>query len=184
MVSKKRKSQKRKSARSSRSQGKANASKRPSNVRRKVRIIDPAIPQERGLLRVKRGETQQAAAKAEGISVKSLRNFMKKNTRAKWVHGKWEIKDSRAVPMLILENGKLHAIPVGSKGATKIGNYWNAVNKFLETNDPKLIPTRKNASVRDALGKVHHLDIDPNALRRGDSIGDLSFHTLYPETVV
>jgi hypothetical protein len=180
MVSSKRKSPKRKRSRSSRLKGKAKASKKHS---RKVRIIDPVIPQERALSRVKRGETQKAAATAEAISVKSLRTFMKKNTRSTWVNGKWTIKDTRAVTMLVLENGKLHAIPVGSRSAAKIGTYWNAVNQYLDTNNPKLLPTSKSATVRDAYGVVHHLDIEPNVLRGADSIGDLSFHTVYAETV-
>lgn len=148
-----------------------------------IGVFDPANPNDRALSRVKQGETQQAAAKAEGISVKSLRNFMKKNTRSKWMNGKWEINDPRAVYTLIFEDGQLQSFPFRKKAASKIGKFWNAVNEALLTNDPSHIAPFRGVRVRDAYNKYHVFDTDLNALRRADSIGDLAFHTLYDQTV-
>ncbi len=148
-----------------------------------IGVFDPANPRDRAQSRVMRGETRKAAAKAEGISVKSLRNFMKKNTRSKWVKGKLEIIDIRPVNTLIFEDGRLQSFPFKKKAASKIGKFWNAVNEALLTNDPSHLAPFRDVRVRDAFNKYHVFDTDLNALRRADSIGDLAFHTLYDQTV-
>jgi hypothetical protein len=132
---------------------------------------------------MKEGAAQKAAAKAEGVPVKGLRNFIKKNTRSKWVKGKWEINDPRAVYTLIFEDGRLQSFPFRKKAASKIGKFWNAVNEALLTNEPSHLAPFRDVRVRDAYNKYHVFDTELNALRRADSIGDLAFHTLYDATV-
>lgn len=170
--------------------GKTKSSRRRSGAKQSrtkakapMGIFDPANPYDRALSRMKEGADQKAAARAEGISVKSLRNFMKKNTRSKWVNGKWEINDPRAAYTLIFEDGRLQSFPFRKKAASKIGKFWNAVNEALLTNDPSHLAPFRDVRVRDAYYKYHLFDTDLNALRRADSIGDLAFHTLYDATV-
>lgn len=132
---------------------------------------------------MKEGAQQKAAAKAESISVKSLRDFMRKNTRSNWVNGRWKINDPRAVYILIFEDGRLQSFPFRKKAASKIGKFWNAVNDALLTNNASHLTPYRDMRVRDAYNRYHVFDTDLNALRRADSIGDLAFHTLYDQTV-
>lgn len=160
------------------------APRRVKKRKRPVRIIDLDNPLDRALALMKAGTPQKAAAKAEGVSEKAVRKFRRANTNSKRVRGNWVIKDRRAVKLFIFEAGQIRSIPVGKKAASEIGHYWNAVNRFLETNDASHLLPYRGASVRDALNKRHVFETDPRVLRRSDSIGDLSFHTLYRNTVV
>jgi len=141
---------------------------------------NPAL--ERALTRMKNGETQRSAAASESVTVEQLRRYVKENTRAKLRGRKWIILDRRPINMLIASRGILIAIAVPYRSKSLVGKYWNAVNKFLVTNNISHLRPFRDVGVRDANGKRHVFETDPNILRRLDSVGELSFHTLYKNT--
>jgi hypothetical protein len=150
--------------------------------RPKTSIPDPGDPRERALKLMKAGATQKAAAKSAGVSVEKLRRYMKENTSAKRQGRTWTIIDRRPVMMVIASQGQIRWIGVRKKAASKIGHYWNEVNKFLETNDVSHLKPFENRGVRDANRKYHPWETSPNTLRKLDSIGELSFIDIYRNT--
>ncbi|MGA8611668.1 MAG: hypothetical protein WB760_08090 [Xanthobacteraceae bacterium] len=55
----------------------------------------------------------------------------------------------------------------------------SAVGQFLKTNDPKFLAEFKGTSVKDASGKVHQFEADPNTLYRLSSAGGEPFEEIY-----
>lgn len=164
----------------SRSQARGHA--RPGEIRRKtLTIADPSDPRERALERVKAGMTRKAAAKSEGVSLKTLRRYLKENTTVKRKGGKLIITDRRPVMVLILslDNPNPYWVPVHKKAASKIGHHWNAIDKFIKTNKVSHLKPYKDRGVFDANRKYHPWETRPNILRKLESIGELSFINMY-----
>jgi hypothetical protein len=163
------------------SRARARGHARAGDIRRKRPAeVDPNDPREKALKLMKSGSTQKAAAKSVGISVEKLRRYIKENTTAKLKGKKWIIIDRRPVSLIMASNGKLIWVNVGRKSASKIGFYWNAVNKFLQTNDISFLAPYRGAGIYDInKKKFHPFETGPNNLRKLDSIGELSFVDIY-----
>ncbi|MEM3502849.1 MAG: hypothetical protein QXJ62_05015 [Nitrososphaeria archaeon] len=90
-----------------------------------------------------------------------------RNTNAfKKVNGKWTAKkyDKISRVMSIYENGKQEWIEIrDSRTASRIGKYSNAVKEFLSTGNVEALKQFRK-SFKDANGKLHHLETDPNKL--------------------
>jgi hypothetical protein len=67
----------------------------------------------------------------------------------------------------------------GSKEATLIGQYWAAVQKYLETGDASVLQKIRRKTITDADGKRIRLIKDLAELDRLASAGVLSFESLY-----
>jgi hypothetical protein len=166
-----------------RSHAHARGHARTADVRRKhLTVADPSDPRERALALMKAGKSQRAAAKLGGVSVERLRRYLEENTRAKRKGRKWIIVDRRPVIMVVASEGDLRWITVRKRAASKIGHYWNAVNKFLDTNKRSYLAPFKDGGVYDADRKFHPWETRPNILRRLDSVGELSLVDLYRNT--
>ena len=161
------------------SRARARGHARAGDVPRLTSIPDPSDAREKALKLMKAGATQKAAAKSAGVSVEKLRRYMKENTSAKRQGRKWIIIDRRPEMMVIASQGELRWIAARKKAARAIGYYWNAVNRFLMTNDASHLDSFRNHGVRDADGKYHPWETNENVLRRLDSIGELSFPDIY-----
>ncbi len=156
---------------------------RAGEVRRKtLTVADPSDPRERALALMKAGKTQKAAAKSAAVSVEKLRRYLKENTSTKRKGRNWIIIDRRPVMMVIASRGEIRWIAVRKKAASEIGHYWNAVNKFLDTNKAFHLTPFQGKDVRDAEGKYHPWETDPNILRKLDSVGELHFVDIYSQT--
>lgn len=59
------------------------------------------------------------------------------------------------------------------------GEHLSAVGRFLETNDIEFLRPFEGLAVRDAKGKAHPLETDPNALYRLAASGSELFHEIY-----
>ena len=174
-----------KSRNSKRSLTKRGTSKRKRNAKIGTRPRIPADPndrREKALELMKKGVSQEEAARTLGISAKTLARYRKLHTTSKLKHRKWNILDFRPANMLIASGGIVFAITVPYRSKTLVGKYWSAVNKFLDTNNVKYLRPFRDVVVRDIHGKRYVLETDPNTLRRSDSVGELSFHTLYKNT--
>lgn len=68
--------------------------------------------------------------------------------------------------MTLFSEGKTIRAKVGRKTAGRIGEYLNAVDEFLKTNDPHHLGRFVGLAVKDNGGKSHILETRPNALYR------------------
>jgi hypothetical protein len=69
-----------------------------------------------------------------------------------------------------------------SRQATMLGNYWAAVQKYLQTGDPSGLKKFRRKRIADASRRRVPLIIDQAELDRLGSAGVLSFETLYAKT--
>ena len=143
--------------------------------------IDRQSPLERALTRIKRGETQKAAASAEGVSVEKLRVYQKLNTTSLRRGTRWIVSDPRPVAMLVATRGNIKTITVPADEAKEIGAYWTHVNKFLETNSLEHLEPFAGKGVRDVHGHFHPFEVRPNILRKLDGVGELDFMEIYAD---
>ncbi len=70
----------------------------------------------------------------------------------------------------------------GSKQASLLGEYWNAVHRYLQTGDTSRLKEFRGQKIKDANGVDVALLVDPAALNRLGSAGVLSFESLYART--
>lgn len=143
--------------------------------------IDRHDQMERALKLMKASANQKTAAKSVHVSTERLRAFVQANTEAKRVGRKWVIRDLRAETYWIASHGRRKEVTLTKDEGTKVGYYWNAVNRFLDTNDVIHLQSLKDISVRDIKGKLHLLELGPNKLRRLDSVDELDFQEIYAD---
>ncbi len=136
---------------------------------------------ERALTRIKRGETQKAAAKAEGISVEKLRAHQKLNTTSVRQGRRWIISDRRPISMWLATRGNIKSVTVPADEGSAISSYWSQVNKFLDTNKLEHLAPFVGKGVRDIEGRLHPFEVRPNILRKLDSAGELDFLEIYAD---
>lgn len=136
---------------------------------------------ERALKLMKEGISQKKAAQAAHVSAERLRAYMRINTRATRQGRKWIIVDPRPETFWIATGGRKIAVTLTMDEGSKVGLYWNAVNRFLDTNDTSHLRNLKDTSVRDVKGKIFPLELGPNRLRRLDSVDELDFLEIYAD---
>lgn len=165
------------------SRARARGHARAGDVRNlKTGIPNPHDPREKALKLMKDGATQKAAAKKYNVSVEKLRRYVKENTTAKLSGKKWVIIDRRPEEMRIASRGRVYLVPVPYRSKKTVSKYWNAINKFLDTNDASHLAPFQGKGIRDAEGKYHPWETDPNVLRKMDSSGELHIVDIYPRT--
>ena len=145
------------------------------------RPIDHTAPLERALVRMRRGESQSAAAKAEGVSVEKLRRHRALHTTSRRQGRRWIISDARPQAYWIATDGKMISVTLPHDAGSMVSGYWRAVDKFLETNRIDHLSAFAGDSVRDLDGHSHLLETRPNVLRKLDSIGELNFIEIYAD---
>jgi hypothetical protein len=145
-------------------------------------VIDRGSALERALSRMKRGDSQKLAAEAEGVSVERLRRFRQQNTGSIRQGRRWVIYDSRPQSYVIAHRGEMKSVVLPYDAGAEVGAYWNAVNRFLVTNDATHLRPYVGEGVRDLSGRFWEFEVRPNTLRRLDAIGELNFIEIYAET--
>ena len=74
-------------------------------------------------------------------------------------------------------------IPVNdSREASLVGEYWNAVDRYLRTGDASALLSLKKKRVKNASGKNVPLLMNLKELERLASAGVLRFESLYGRT--
>jgi hypothetical protein len=82
--------------------------------------------------------------------------------------------------MLIYSQGESYAVTVATfPNASKVGRYMAAVGKFLRGNDPIHLKPFIGKSIKDAKGKTHIFETNPNAIYRIAASGGKSFEEIY-----
>ena len=107
---------------------------------------------ERALKLMKEGISQKRAARALHISTERLRAFMRANTEASRKGRKWVIRDSRHEIYWIATGGRRKAVTLTWDEGSKVGLYWNAVNRFLTLSSrERLWPLRSPLFLANSL---------------------------------
>ena len=119
-------------------------------------------------------------AKKHDVSPKTVLNntnaFRKRRRR-------WNAKRFDKIPrvMKINENGKEVSIQINdSRTAALIGQYHNAVKKFLNTGDKKSLKKFKNKKIKDIDGNFHSFETNLDSLIEiNEKIEEPEFYELY-----
>ena len=136
---------------------------------------------EKALLQMKQGKSQKRAASFADVSTKRLRSFLRANTRATRKGHRWIIIDNRHESFWIASKGRRLEVMLTKEEASKVGLYWNAVNRFLNSNDIDALRVLKDLSVIDMKGTEHAFEMRPNVLRRLESVDELDFLEIYAD---
>jgi hypothetical protein len=121
----------------------------------------------------------KAAARSIRVSVQRFERAAKRKATIKKRKGFWTVVRRLPRRMPIFSGGRQLAITVRSNSASQIGRYMSAVRHFLRTNDPKFLDEFKGRGVKDARGKVHQFETNPNVLYRLSSAGNEPFEEIY-----
>lgn len=162
----------------SRSQGRGHA--RPGEAP----IRPPSLKdrdQLEAALRVYRSSgNQAAAAKSQNLAPERLRRFLRENVQIEGRGRNLKITDDRIREMAVISNGAISTMRLrGFDQASLNGDYLNAVQAFLSTNDIDVLAPYAGRSVIDARAASHPLETNPNTLRRLAHAGDEQFHEIY-----
>jgi transposase len=112
------------------------------------------------------GYSLSQASRLERISPGTVRHYTNavRKTGVRW---KPKAFDRIERMIAINERGRERYITVrDSRYASTIGKYHSAIRKFLETGDRSVLKPFKNKRIRDANGKIHKLETDPNKIYR------------------
>jgi hypothetical protein len=121
------------------------------------------------------------AAKEQGVSPRTVKRLAR-SALQKRTNGKWTAKKSDRllrVLMIPTSDGTREVGVRGSRQATLLGKYWNAVHKYLETGAIAPLARFKLHSIKDANGLKIPLITDPDELQRLGLSGVISFESLY-----
>jgi hypothetical protein len=127
------------------------------------------------------GTSLNRAAREFGIDPKVLtklaRSALRKQPNGRYVAR----KDDRLLRVLVTltEDGTQEIAIRDSRQASRLGTYWVAVQKFLQTGDASALKKFHGTKITDATRKRFLLLTDEAQLNRLGSAGVLSFETLY-----
>ena len=114
---------------------------------------------------MRQGKSLRYSANQFGIDINTATKHLRSALTKK--KGKWIAKklDRIQRSMLISTKGAQKTIVVAnSNDASLIGQYHNAVKKFLRTGDESLLKPFKGKKVKDVKGKKYELETDPQNL--------------------
>ena len=135
---------------------------------------------EDALRNLRQGQSLRQSAKDAGVSEECFRRFVKGNQLASFVGRRWTLDDNRTRQIAMIKGSTQTTIFVpGFAEASEIGKHYNAVNRFLKTNDPSSLEPFIGQSVKDVRGKNHPFETDPNSLYRLAAKDEPAFHEIY-----
>jgi DNA-binding CsgD family transcriptional regulator len=126
------------------------------------------------------GISLSRAAREQGISPSTVKRHAKSALRK--TRGRYKARASdRMLRVLVLptSDGLAEIASRDSRSATIAGEYWNAVQTFLQTGDDTELRRFRGVSIVDADGKAVPLLADLDELERLGAAGVLSFESLY-----
>ncbi|QQR92686.1 MAG: hypothetical protein IPJ89_00365 [Candidatus Iainarchaeum archaeon] len=116
------------------------------------------------LSEIRKGNSLLKTLKKYGYSLERIKEHLGKTIH--FQNNKWisRSRDSIERSMVIYENGKRKAILVNdSKTASRIGEYYNSVKKFLQTGNEKELH-KINTKIIDSNGNTHYLETNPKKI--------------------
>jgi len=146
---------------------------------RKLKPLDRAKLQL-GLKILRQEKSFTKAAKAVKLSPERLRSYAAEKGIVEKHGRRWVFKLDLTRRVLVFSDGQRSTITVNKDTqASRIGEYMNAVRRFLETNNRKHLKPFVGKSVTDADGKKHLLETRSNTLYRLAHTGGSSFEQVY-----
>jgi hypothetical protein len=127
------------------------------------------------------GVSLRRAAREEGVSPATVLRYAKSGLR-KSPRGTYKAHASdRMLRVLVVptSEGLAEIATLDSRSATVAGEYWNAVNHYLESGDDTELARFRGISIVDAEGNAVPLLTDTAELERLGSAGILSFQSMY-----
>ena len=129
----------------------------------------------------KDGSSLPTAAREYGMTSRAVLSLAKPALR-KRSNGRYEARNSDRLlrVMVIPTTDGLQEVAVGdSHQASQLGQYWAAVQKYLETGEATALRTFRRKTITDANSKRIRLIKDLSQLDRLGSAGVLSFESIY-----
>jgi hypothetical protein len=126
----------------------------------------------------------QKAAKEQGVSPRTVKRLAG-SALQKRTNGKWAAKKSDALLRLLTvptPEGTREIGVRGSRLATQLAEYWNAVQHYLATGDASRLEKFRGKSIKTADGINITLITERRELNRLGSAGVLSFENLYSKS--
>jgi hypothetical protein len=120
------------------------------------------------------------AAKQAGLNPRTALRLGRSGFRKR--HGQYQPKRSDGLlrPVVIPTPEGTRLIGVRDlRQAVLLADYWNAVQKYLETGDASALEEFQGKHVTDAVGRQIQLITDLDELNRLGNAGSLSFESLY-----
>jgi len=135
---------------------------------------------EKAFVALRDGKSLTAAARKAHVSPERLRQFVRSGNLAQREGRRWIVADNRQRSVPIYSKRKrVTVIAANYEQAALAGRYWDAAHRFVSSNDISLLDPFVGQSVRDAKGKAHPLETDPNAIHRLAAAGGPAFHEIY-----
>lgn len=126
------------------------------------------------------GASMTAAARAASMSSKRLRRFILAYRVARYEGRKWVMTDRLLRQMPLIERSSTKVVVLEDfKSASKVGKYHNAVGEFARTGEIINLDEFRGKGVRDAKGRLHLFETDPNQLLRYAAKDEPPFHEIY-----
>jgi hypothetical protein len=123
----------------------------------------------------------QRTAKEHGVSPRTVKRWAS-SALQKTSGGKWAAKKSDSLLRVLTiptPDGTRELGVRGSREATRLAEYWNAVRYYLATGDASQLAKFEGKCVKDANGDKIPFITDRRELNRQGSAGILSFESLY-----
>jgi hypothetical protein len=144
-----------------------------------LRLINPALPEERAIKLISGGSSLRSSAKAVGLTEERVRRYLKENTTAVRKGRVWTIQDRRPRQFPFYSAGRLTSPWLSPTEASKAARFNLAVQAFLETGEAALIAPFVGDGVTDIHGKHHEFETGLNMLYELDAAGELNFPEIY-----
>jgi hypothetical protein len=121
------------------------------------------------------------ASRDSGISPRTVTKWGK-SALQKRKSGKYAVKKSDTLLRLVMiptPEGPREIAVRGSKQVSLLGEYWNALHRYLQTGDASRLKDFQGKQIKDANGVDVPLMTDLSVLNRLGAAGVLSFESLY-----
>lgn len=123
-----------------------------------------------------------AAAKAEGTNIRTVRRYAATALDRAGRRGIFRAKASDRMARrlnFLTAQGQIDIVVRSSRTASAIGEYLNAVRKYLNRGDTTALARHKNKRFRTADGVTHEFITDPTTLNQLGNAGVLAIEGLY-----
>lgn len=155
---------------------------KPSDGSSRVRQTaeELAVSFERALREFRKTPNLSDAAREAGIGKERFRRWLRNNELARYERRQWQIEDNRIRKITTITTRGVRQIKIwGFDDASVIGRHCAAVGQFVRTNDRSLLDPFIGVTVKDASGRIHLLETNPNALHRLANSGTEVFEMVY-----
>ena len=135
---------------------------------------------QQALQALRRDQGLRTTAKALHVSPERLKHALAGRSAIVKKGRKWVIRPDLPRRMSLYSQGRELIVTVADfESASRVGQFMDAVGRFLRSNDRSLLAPFVGQSVTDVAGKSHPFETDPNVLYRITSTGGDTFEQIY-----